>query len=929
MKKKSIDSFGTLTEAALGGQHCSIYSIPAFEQSAGLDISNLPYSKRVLLENLLRHEDNETVSRDDIMSLALSGSREGGEIAFYPARVLMPDSSGVPLLADLASMRDRAVELGGSAELINPSIPVDFVVDHSVITQFSGTADSLRRNMNLEYRSNEERYKFLKWSQGAFENLRIVPPGNGILHQINLEYLAQVVSVQTRDNLQMAYPDTLVGMDSHTPMVNGLSVLGWGVGGIEAGSAMLGEPISMLVPAVVGCRLTGSLPPGSTATDLVLCLTEALRRHGVVGKFVEFCGPGLAGLALPDRATVANMAPEYGATMGFFPIDEQTIRYLRMTGRPAHQVERVERYARMQKLWRHEKEPRYEELLEFDLDSVRASLAGPRRPQDRNNLQDVALKFQEAFKLEPVKGEINPQGQAARDGDIAIAAITSCTNTSNPALMIAAGLLARNAVRAGLRPKPWVKTSLAPGSRRVDEYLAAAGLNKDLDALGFQVVGYGCMTCMGGAGDLLPDMARDIKEQNLTAVAVLSGNRNFDARIHPALRANYLASPPLVVAYALAGSIRIDLTREPLGHGSDGKPVFLKDLWPGEAQVQEIAQQAVRAELFEQGYSRLFDGDPLWNGLGAADSATFPWDPASTYIRRSPYADAMGTEVGCSIPLQGARILLMLGDDVTTDHISPVGATGADSAVGKYLISHGVKPKDFNLLITRRANPDVVARTAISDPLRLAGPPAEVLVHRAANPDVVARTAFSNVRLRNLMAAGVEGGVTRHVDCDELSDVFSVAERYRSEKTPLIVVGGKNYGAGSSRDTAAKGTALLGVRAVIAEGFERIHRSNLVGMGVLPLQFPAGTTRESLGLQGNELVDVFTSGLPLSPAMPVQCRFTSPDGSVQEITATLRVDTPRELRWINAGGILPFVGNELLDGRQSTAQKAGQKTCFA
>jgi len=881
--RSGIDTFATIRSVDLAGRTATIRSLGVFETSTGHPIAALPYSKRVLLENLLRHEDDESVGAADILALAANGSTssDGIEIAYHPARVLMPDSSGVPLLADLASMRDRVAELGESPALVNPRIPVDIVVDHSISTDFAGSPDALARNMALEYRRNDERYRFLRWAQRAFTGLRVVPPGNGILHQVNLEFLADVVRFDARGGVVVASPDSLVGMDSHTPMINALGIMGWGVGGIEAGSAMLGEPISMRVPQVVGCRLIGSLRAGATATDVVLYLTEALRRHGVVGKFVEYFGPGLDAMPLTDRATIANMAPEYGATMGFFPIDDQTVRFLRATGRAAAHVASVQAYARTQGLWRTEVEPIYDERLEFDLGQVGRTLSGPSRPEQRIDIARAPRGFREAFpaRADAAHETCGPIG----DGSVVIAAITSCTNTSNPTVMIAAGLLARNAVRAGLTTKPWVKTSLAPGSRRVTDYFRAAGLDRPLDALGFQVVGYGCMTCMGGSGDLLPDVAKAIAERDPATVAVLSGNRNFEARVHRSVRANYLASPPLVVAYAIAGSILHDLDTEPLGIGTDGTPVRLADIWPSDDEIREVVQRVVQPALFSEGYRSAFDGDALWNALGGSSSDRFDWDPASTYLRRAPYGDAMGTQVDGEIAVRGARILALLGDGITTDHISPVGSTSPESAVGQYLTAHGVAPRDFNLLLTRRANPDVVVRTA-----------------------------FSNVRLRNRLVPDREGGYTLLMPEGTVTDVFDAAMRYRERGESLVVVAGRDYGSGSSRDTAAKGVALLGVRAVIAESFERIHRSNLVGMGVLPLQFPEGTSAATLGLDGRERVDCRADDVVPRPRMPVHAWFMREDGTSVEVTLTLRIDTPRELRWIAAGGILPFVGNELL-----------------
>ncbi len=865
-----------------GGSY-RVHHLPALAAKMGISLEKLPYSIKVLLENLLRHYDDETVTQADIECVAnySNGQYEDTEIAFYPARVLMPDSSGLPLLVDLASMRDRVAGLGKDPGLINPLIPVDLVVDHSITTEFAGTADARAKNMVLEYRRNKERYSVLKWAESAFRNFRIIPPGHGILHQINVEYLASVVREEpAADGVKVLYPDSLVGMDSHTPMVNCLAVMGWGVGGIEAGSAMLGEPISMLVPEVVGCRLRGKVRPGVTATDIVLTVTERLRRADVVGKFVEFCGDGLDHLSLTDRATIANMAPEYGATMGFFTIDQATVDYLRTTGRDPRAVDKVEAYAKLQGLWRGPVEPAYESVVDIDLAAIVPSMAGPRRPEDRVDLDAVAQNFGKNFGAAE-KADRAAAGIVA--GDVVLAAITSCTNTSNPNVMIAAGLLARNAVRRGMMSRSWVKTSLAPGSRRVSEYLHAAGLDEYLDALGFQTVGYGCMTCMGGSGDLKPEVSAALTAQKtLPVAAVLSGNRNFESRIHAQVRANYLASPPLVVAYALAGTVLKDLATEPLGTDDKGAPVYLADVWPSDEEIEQTMRSVVVPSLYKEGYSHILEGDAAWDAMCGAGSGTYSWDPDSTYIRCAPYSDRMGIAARPA-PVTGARILAMLGDNVTTDHISPVGAVFRDGPVGSYLLERGVKEADFNLLLSRRANPDVVARTA-----------------------------FSNLQLRNEIVPGVEGGYTRMFPGGDVVDMYDASLRYAQQDVALVVVAGKNYGAGSSRDTAAKGTALLGVRAVIAESYERIHRSNLVGLGVLPLQFPAGVTRKTLGLTGSERVSLLGMEGSLTPRMKLGCRFERDDGTSFEVELTLRVDTPREMRWIDAGGILPFVGNELI-----------------
>ena len=882
-----MDARSFLRELPLGSRACRYYSLPALAESEpALQLQRLPYCVRVLLENLLRNLDGGTVDAGTVRGLAkLPGAAVPDEVPFHPVRVLMPDSSGGPLLVDLAAMRDAVAAQGGDPAAVNPLIPVDLVVDHSAVAEHAGSADAMQRNLELEFDLNRERFGLIRWAQQAFRGLRVVPPGNGILHQINLELLARVVRVEERAGELLAMPDTLVGMDSHTPMVNSLGVLGWGVGGIEASAAMLGEPISLSVPKVVGCRLTGRLRAGVTATDLVLTLTALLRAHDVVGKFVEFCGPGLDGLPVTDRATVANMAPEYGATMGFFPVDEQTIAYLRDSGREAEHCDFVRAYARANALWR-DAQPVFDSLVELDLSTVGTTLAGPSRPKDKVALAEVPVSFRSAFK-EPVRArEPGAGGRALQDGDVVIAAITSCTNTSNPDVMIGAGLLARNALARGLKVQPWVKTSLSPGSRRVAEYLALAGLDEPLAQLGFQVVGYGCMTCMGSSGSLPDDVDRQIREAGVRTVAVLSGNRNFEARIHPLARANYLASPPLVVAYALAGSVLTDLETQPLGTDPAGQAVFLADLWPADEEIAQVAARCITPQLFREGYRNIEQGPPAWDQVGGEARLTYAWDAHSTYIRRPPYVEpaAQGDR------LAGARALVVLGDDVTTDHITPVGSTHADSQVGRYLRGHGVAPADFNSLSSRRANPDVVARTT-----------------------------YANVLLRNEMVPGQVGDITRHLPGGDVVPVFEAAQRYGREGVPLVVIAGRNYGAGSSRDTAAKGVRLLGVRAVIAESFERIHRSNLVGMGVLPLEFTQGATRLSLGLRGDETFDLDADLQTLRPGQAVDLVVHRTDGTTACAPLRVRIDTPREGEWYRRGGVMPYVLRKVLGGPAVTS----------
>ncbi|MGE5505314.1 MAG: aconitate hydratase AcnA [Actinomycetota bacterium] len=881
------DSLKTRRTLSVGSASYDYFSIPAAEARLG-DLSRLPFSLKVLLENLLRHENGRTVTVGDLDAMARWLEDRGSEceIAYRPARVLMQDFTGVPAIVDLAAMRDAVARLGGDPARINPLSPVDLVIDHSVMVDVWGTTDAAARNMECEFHRNGERYAFLKWGQAAFDNFRVVPPGTGICHQVNCEYLAQVV--WTKDGI--AYPDTLVGTDSHTTMVNGLAVLGWGVGGIEAEAAMLGQPISMMIPEVIGFRLIGALREGVTATDLVLTVTQALRKRGVVGSFVEFCGPGLDTLALADRLTIANMAPEYGATCGFFPIDAETIRYLAFTGRDPARVALVEAYAKAQGLWRDAStpEPVFTDVLELDLGTVEPSLAGPRRPQDRVALGAVGANFAHllpaiAPKADPAcRAELSDGRGSLGHGDVVIAAITSCTNTSNPGVMLAAGLLAKKVHERGLAPKPWVKTSLAPGSQVVTDYLAASGLQQHLDALGFTLAGYGCTTCIGNSGPLDEPVAQAVDGNGLVVAAVLSGNRNFEGRISPHVKANYLASPPLVVAYAIAGTIARDLTAEPLGTGSDGRPVFLKDVWPTSDEVR-AALAALSADMFRTRYANVFEGPEPWRQIQVTGGRTYGWDPASTYIKNPPYFDGMARAPAKALAdVTGARALAILGDSITTDHISPAGNIRKDGPAGLWLIDHGVAPAEFNSYGARRGHDEVMTRGT-----------------------------FANVRLKNEMAPGTEGGWTRYLGEGEPVAIFDAAMRYKAEGTPLVIVAGAEYGTGSSRDWAAKGTTLLGVKAVIAESFERIHRSNLVGMGVLPLQFKDGTTRKTLGLDGTETFDV-TGLAGIRPRHDVTLRITRKDGGSQSVPVRLRIDTVDELDYMLNGGILHTVLRSLL-----------------
>jgi aconitate hydratase len=914
----SQNSFQTRSSLTVGGQRLSYFSLPALEKAGHAGIARLPYSLKILLENLLRREDSRFVDRDDIQTLAGWDvtSKVAKEIAFMPARVLLQDFTGVPAVVDLAAMRDGVVRLGGDPRKVNPLQPVELVIDHSVQVDHFVERNAFELNAELEFSRNRERYTFLRWGQTAFDNFKVVPPDTGIVHQINVEYLARVVFSEQAGGEMLAYPDTLVGTDSHTTMVNGLGVVGWGVGGIEAEAAMLGQPISMLIPEVVGFRLVNRLPEGATATDLVLTITERLRKLGVVGKFVEFYGPGLEFLTIADRATLGNMSPEYGATIAICPIDDMTLDYLRLTARDDSRVKLVEAYAKEQGLFRTATsiEPIYTTSVELDLSTIEPSLAGPKRPQDRVSLNQAKQKFNQALEVmlterkgKPTKekpGESTKPAETASvaatalaeadsvpgmegldHGAVVIAAITSCTNTSNPSVMIGAGLLARNAVRRGLKTKPWVKPSLAPGSLVVTEYLRAAGLMEPLAELGFNLVGYGCTTCIGNSGPLPEPVSSIVRDRNLVVASVLSGNRNFEGRIQSQVRANYLASPPLVVAYALAGRMQVDLTCEPIGIGSDGQPVHLRDIWPSEREIQETMLSAVRQEMFRDQYAHVFSGDQRWQGLPVPVGERFDWDDSSTYIRNPPFFDGLTLEPTPPTDLRGARVLALLSDSVTTDHISPAGSIPADSPAGKYLIAHGVKPRDFNSYGARRGNHEVMMRGT-----------------------------FANIRLRNQIAPGTEGGWTTLLPSDEVMTIYDASVKYRENNVPLMVIAGKEYGSGSSRDWAAKGTLLLGVKAVLAESFERIHRSNLVNMGVLPLEFKAGQTAASLKLSGREAYDVIGMGDSLTHAGEVTVRATAADGTVNEFTARVRIDTPEELVAYRNGGILPYVLRQLVRG---------------
>ncbi|HUL33080.1 MAG TPA: aconitate hydratase AcnA [Candidatus Eisenbacteria bacterium] len=889
MPISAANSFATRDKLNVGAQSFEIHRLESLEKHGVAHLAKLPFSLRILLENLLRCEDGRFVRKDDIAALARwtpNGPQK--EIAFMPARVLLQDFTGVPAVVDLAAMREAVQKMGGNAKRINPLFPAELVIDHSVQVDSFGSSNAFGLNAELEFQRNVERYAFLRWGQKAFRNFKVVPPDTGICHQVNIEYLARVVCAMPNGNQFEAYPDSLVGTDSHTTMVNSLGVFGWGVGGIEAEAAMLGQPLSMLVPEVVGFKLHGRLPEGATATDLVLTVTEMLRRKGVVGKFVEFYGSGLSSLSVPDRATIANMAPEYGATMGFFPVDNETLAYLHFTARSQDQIALVEAYCKEQMLFRTDTtpEPSFSDKLELDLSTVEATVAGPKRPQDRVLLKNAKASFAKVIEGAPAKqAHVRNNGDTfdLASGAVVIAAITSCTNTSNPSLMLGAGLLAKKAVERGLDIKPWVKTSLAPGSKVVTEYLAAAGLTPFLDKLKFNLVGYGCTTCIGNSGPLPDPIGAAIKENNLVAVAVLSGNRNFEGRIHPLVRANYLASPPLVVAYALAGRMDLDLTTEPLGSDKSGKPVFLREIWPTPQEVESTVRAAVSTEQYRKEYSEVFEGDARWKGMPIPDGDLYQWDDSSTYIKLPPYFENMPKKPGALADIHGARVLAVLGDSVTTDHISPAGSIALDSPAGKYLVAHGVKPHEFNSYGARRGNHEVMMRGT-----------------------------FANIRLRNQLAPGTEGSWTLHLPDGEKMFIYDAAVKYREEGVPLVVIAGKEYGSGSSRDWAAKGTRLLGVRAVLAESYERIHRSNLVGMGVLPLEFKPGESRESLGLMGNEVFDI-EGVASLAPRKQITVKATSPDGSVKSFTALARVDTPEEVSYYQHGGILQYVLRQMLE----------------
>jgi len=919
------NSFGARSTLTVDGKGYTIYRLGALDQISGGRAAKLPFSLKILLENLLRNEDDAFVKRGDIEAMAKwdVAGKEEKEIAFRTSRVLLQDFTGVPAVVDLAAMRDAIKALGGSPQKINPLQPVDLVIDHSVQVDEYGTEAAFLINTEKEFERNKERYVFLRWGQDAFKNFRVVPPGTGICHQVNLEYLGKTVFVSQENGESLAYPDSLVGTDSHTTMINGLGVLGWGVGGIEAEAAMLGQPVSMLIPEVIGFKLHGKLPPGATATDLVLTVTEMLRKKKVVGKFVEFYGTGLSTLPLADRATIGNMAPEYGATMGFFPCDEETLKYLRLSGRDEHHVKLVEAYTKEQGLFRTDAtpDPVFTDTIELDLGTVEPSLAGPKRPQDRVPLSKSKSMYRDALATDlaktggaaaaaanipggaeeaaaaavaiaeaeeapgGVKVEYNGQSFTLRHGAVVIAAITSCTNTSNPSVMLAAGLLARNAVKKGLQRKPWVKTSLAPGSKVVTDYFNRAGVQEYLDQLGFQLVGYGCTTCIGNSGPLPEPISQAIDSGKLVTAAVLSGNRNFEGRVNPQTRFNYLASPPLVVAYALAGRMDLDLTREPLGVGKDG-PVFLRDIWPTPQEIADEVARSVKSEFFKTQYADVFKGDDEWRSLDVPKGETYAWDEESTYVKNPPYFEGMTMEPPGIPPITGARVLAMLGDSITTDHISPAGNIPASSPAGKWLIAHGVERKDFNSYGARRGNHEVMMRGT-----------------------------FANIRLRNEMVPGTEGGLSTLESGGAPQSIYDVSMAYQQKGTPLVVIAGKEYGTGSSRDWAAKGTLLLGVRAVIAESFERIHRSNLIGMGVIPLEFTNGDSRQSLGLTGFETYDIVGLDANLKPKSTLTVRATAADGAKKECKVIARIDTPEEMNYYKNGGILPYVLRQLVKAR--------------
>jgi aconitate hydratase len=890
MRMIGQDSLKTRRTLKVDGKNYEYFSLPEAAKQIG-DLSRLPFSLKVLLENILRFEDGRSYTVNDARAVAewVKAGRSDKEVPFRPARILMQDFTGVPAVVDLAAMRDGILRLGGDPQKVNPLVPVDLVIDHSVMVDVSGSAEAMKKNVDIEFERNGERYEFLRWGQEAFDNFRVVPPGTGICHQVNLEYLGQVVWLATDAGDTYAFPDSCYGTDSHTTMINGLGVLGWGVGGIEAEAAMLGQPIAMLIPDVIGFRVSGRLKQGVTTTDLALTVTQMLRKKGVVGKFVEFFGPGLDAMPLADRATIANMAPEYGATCGFFPVDKTTTDYLRLTGREEHRVRLVEEYYKAQGMWRdaNSPEPVFTDTLELDLSTVEPSLAGPKRPQDRISLGAVASSFEKdlASGAMGIPGDeaekrvaIPDAGHDLGHGDVVIAAITSCTNTSNPFVLVGAGLLARKARAMGLQPKPWVKTSLAPGSQVVTEYLEASGLQADLDAMGFQTVGYGCTTCIGNSGPLPEPMVETIEGEKLVVSAVLSGNRNFEGRVHANVRANYLASPILVVAYALAGTVRKDLTKEPIGQTPDGKPVMLDDIWPSQEEIEAIVLRDVTRDKFQRRFGNVFEGPEQWRAIRVdAQSDTYRWSSGSTYVQNPPYFEGMTMDVAPLSDIKGARVLALLGDNITTDHISPAGNIRKTSPAGEYLTEHQVRPFDFNSYGARRGNHEVMMRGT-----------------------------FANIRIKNEMVAGVEGGITKHYPSGEQMPIYDAAMRYKAEDVPLVVFGGKEYGMGSSRDWAAKGTFLLGIKAVVAESFERIHRSNLVGMGVLPLVFREGETRQSLGLRGDEVIDIL--GIEkLQPRMSLELVITRGDGSVLRTEVLCRVDTLDEVEYYKNGGILHYV----------------------
>jgi len=880
-----LDSLKTRRTLNVNGKTYDYFSIPAAGEALGVDFTRLPYSMKVLLENLLRHENGTNVTIDDIKAVGawLETRSSKREIAYQPARVLLQDFTGVPAVVDLAAMRDAFIKLGGDPKRINPLSPVDLVIDHSVQIDSSGTPESYQINVDREFERNVERYEFLRWGQGAFDNFNVVPPGTGICHQVNLEYISQCVwTDEVPGGNILAYPDTAVGTDSHTTMVNGLGVLAWGVGGIEAEAVMLGQPVSMLLPEVIGFRMTGAPKEGTTATDIVLTVVQMLRARGVVGKFVEFFGPGLTNLSLADAATMANMAPEYGATCGIFPIDAEAINYLTLTGRDPDRVALVEAYSRAQGMWRDDTtaEPVFTDTLELDLATVEPSLAGPKRPQDKVLLSGMVESAHAAMK-DMGRGSATPVAGAdytLDPGAIVIAAITSCTNTSNPAVLLAAGLVARNARARGLSPKPWVKTSFAPGSQVVTDYMEAAGLQEHLDAMGFSLVGYGCTTCIGNSGPLLNGIEDAIEAGDVTTGAVLSGNRNFEGRVHPLTLLNYLASPPLVVAYSLAGSFNVDLVNDSLGDDTDGNPVYLRDIWPTNQEIHELIDSVLSPEMFRARYDNVSEGSPQWQAIPATASMTYDWNAGSTYVQHPPYFDGMTMELDELSDIHGARSIALLADSITTDHISPAGNIPLDGPAGVYLTEHQVRPAEFNSFGARRGNHQIMMRGT-----------------------------FANIRIRNAVAPGTEGGLSKHFPSGEQMSIYDAAMRYREEGVPLVVIGGKEYGTGSSRDWAAKGTRLLGIKAVIVESFERIHRSNLVGMGVLPLQFKDGVTRETLGLDGSETFDIAGVEAGLAPGMDLSCTITRTDGGTQNITLQCRIDTADEVEYFRHGGILHYV----------------------